>query len=71
MNWHAIRERHKKCKREYVEYLGEVEEMEVEEEEMYKEIKRLAEEVQEAAGVNRMEMVYQEWMAYKLEDYGA
>ena len=70
MNWHAIRQRHSKCKREYVEYLGEVEEIEVEEEEMYKEIKRLAEEVQEAAGVNRMEIVYQEWMAYKLEDNG-
>ena len=73
MNWAAIRNRHKKCEREYKEYLGDMlEDQKVEEEvvEYYKDMERIAKEVNESAGKDKYEWVYQEWMEYILEDYG-
>ena len=72
LNWPAIQNRSKRCKANYNEALGKQIEIELSEErkELYDEMHWIAKQVNEAAGKNRLEYVYQEWMAYLLQDYG-
>ncbi len=73
MNWHQIRNISKKKRKEYEAFRGEKEEgKEIEEEAkgVYDELLRLSEAVVDEAGPNRVEAVYQEWLAYRLEDIG-
>lgn len=73
LHWSAIKKRHEKLKQQYEAFIGEqVEAPAIEPEiyEIYNELKRLSNEVKEEAGKDHNEIVYQEWLVYKLEDYG-